>query len=110
MKKITMRLIFFAAYGAASFIGGWYLWQVPELIPCGKIVDIWPCSNMPNSVDMLIRLGLSVVGHDELANPDDMEVLAVLLYWLISTLVVAAVLLLLHRGFRRYRAKRRAAS
>jgi hypothetical protein len=49
-------------------------------------------SNMPYAVDMFIRFGLSVTGHEELANPDDMFVLALLLYWTVSAVVIGIVL------------------
>lgn len=107
MKKIVVKLVFFIAFIAASVIGGWFLWQVPDLIPCGNITDIWPCSDMPYPVDMFIRFCLSITGHDDLANPDDMEVLSALLYWLIATLLVGLLIYLGKRVLQRYLAKRK---
>ncbi len=107
MKKIIVKLVFLVAFIAASVIGGWFLWQVPELIPCGNISDIWPCSDMPYPVDMFIRFYLSVAERDDLANPDDMEVLSALLYWLIATLLVGLLIYLGKRTLQRYLARRR---
>jgi len=64
-----------------SVIGGW---QVTYLI------DMFP-SNMPYAIDMFIRFGLSATGHEELANADDMAVLALLLYWIVSAVVIGIV-------------------
>ncbi|RKP51242.1 hypothetical protein D7S89_06495 [Trinickia fusca] len=47
--------------------------------------------NMPYAVDMFIRGALRLVGHSELANPDDMEVLAWLLYFVVSLLFVGGL-------------------
>jgi hypothetical protein len=35
---------------------------------------------------------LAVTGNDDLANPDDMEVFALLFYWVLSALLVGALL------------------
>jgi hypothetical protein len=61
-----------------SIVGGWQVTYLILMIP----------SNMPYAVDMFIRFGLSVIGHEELANPEDMEVLALLLYWTVSAVVI----------------------
>ena len=61
---------------------------------------------MPYPVDMFIRFYLSVVGHNELANPDDMEVLAALFYWIIATLLVGGLILTGYWALRRYRNQR----
>jgi hypothetical protein len=65
-----------------SIIGGWQATYLIQDIP----------SNMPYAVDMFIRFGLSAIGHEELANPDDMEVLGLLLYWIVSAVVIGIVL------------------
>jgi hypothetical protein len=65
-----------------SVIGGWQVTYLIDMIP----------SDMPYAVDKLIRLGLSVTGHKELANPDDMFVLALFLYWIVSAVVIGIVL------------------
>ncbi|HEX7931653.1 MAG TPA: hypothetical protein VF573_01005 [Paraburkholderia sp.] len=54
------------------------------------IDDIFP-GNMPYSVDMFIRFWLKVLGRNNLANPDDREVLSLLLYWALATLVAGAL-------------------
>ncbi|MFT4066566.1 hypothetical protein [Paraburkholderia sp.] len=92
MKKLVMKLLAGVAFVVASVIGGWFLALLPDVIPCGNIVDVFPCSNMPYPVDMFIRFCLSLTGHDDLANLDDMEILALLFYWALSTLIVAALL------------------
>ncbi|SIT38672.1 conserved exported hypothetical protein [Paraburkholderia piptadeniae] len=106
MKKIAVKLVVCAAFIAASVIGGLYLSHLPDLIPCGNITDIFPCSDMPYSVEMFIRFCLSVIGRSDLANPDDMEALAALLYWAIATLLVGAFLFLCYFAVRRHRAKK----
>jgi hypothetical protein len=65
-----------------SIIGGCQVTHLIDMIP----------SNMPYAVDMFIRFGLSVTGHEELYNPDDMFVLAALLYWIVSAVVIGIVL------------------
>ncbi|MFM0643487.1 hypothetical protein PQR14_04090 [Paraburkholderia bryophila] len=64
--------------------------------------DVYP-GNMPDPVDRFIRFCLAVTRHNDLANPDDMEVLALLLYWTIATLLVAALLFICYTVVRRYR-------
>lgn len=66
----------------ASIVGGWQVTDLIIMIP----------SNMPYAVETFIRYGLSVAGYEELANPDDMEVLALLLYWTVSAVVIGIVL------------------
>jgi hypothetical protein len=65
----------------ASIVGGWQVTNLIIMIP----------SNMPYAVEMFIRYGLSVAGYEELANPDDMAVLALLLYWTVSAVVIGIV-------------------
>ena len=55
------------------------------------VIDRLPF-NIPDSVDRFIRFCLSATGNDALANPDDMEVLALLLYWAQATLFVGTLL------------------
>lgn len=63
--------------------------------------DVYP-GNMPDSVDTFIRFCLAVTRHNDLANPDDMEVLALLLYWTIATLLVGALLFIGYTVVRHY--------
>jgi hypothetical protein len=65
-----------------SAIGGWQVTYLINMIP----------SDMPYAVDMFIRFGVSVTGHEELANSDDMAVLALLLYWVVSAVIIGIVL------------------
>lgn len=65
-----------------SIVGGWQATYLIDTIP----------RNMPYAVDMFIRFCLSVTGHEELANPDDMAVLALVLYWIVSAILIGIVL------------------
>lgn len=44
--------------------------------------------NMPSGEDAVIRRGLSAVGAEHLANPDDMPMIALLFYWVMATLLI----------------------
>lgn len=61
------------------------------------LVDMLPME-MPESVEAFIRFWLSCTGTEYLGNPDDMEVLALLLYWAVATLLIAVALI----GFKRW--------
>lgn len=53
-----------------TIVGGWCLsWTI----------NLWTI-NLPYPIDIAIRWGLHIVGHDELANTDDLETIVVLLY------------------------------
>ena len=75
----------------ATIIGGWYL---------NLLVDRLPF-NMPYPVDMGIRGFLHLIGHDELSNPDDMEVLAGGLYLVVCLLIVGVLVWAVNRALRR---------
>jgi len=107
MKKIVVKLVNLVIFIAASVIGGLFLSHLPDLIPCGNVIDVFPSSDMPYPVDMFIRFCLSIAGRDDLANPDDMEVLSALLYWFIATLLVGLLIYLGKRVLRRYLANRK---
>lgn len=107
MKKIIVKLIACVIFIAASVIGGLFLSHLPDLIPCGNVIDVFPCSNMPYPVDMFIRFCLSAAGRGDLANPDDMEALAALFYWIVATLLVGLLIHLGNRALRRYLARKR---
>lgn len=96
MKKQARKLLRNVAWIVTSAIAGWQSTYY--------IDDSFP-GNMPYSVDVFIRYCLAITGRDDLANPDDMEVLALLLYWAIATLVIGALLLLCHLAIRHYRAR-----
>ncbi|MFP3567823.1 hypothetical protein [Paraburkholderia sp. SIMBA_030] len=63
--------------------------------------------NMPYEVDMFLRAILHVSGNDDLANPDDMEVLALFLYLFVCLVVAGCAVLACNIALRRYLAKRR---
>src|ERR1700761_7298912 len=82
MKRIAIRILIAVIFIAIPVMSGWQLTYVIERLPF----------NMPEPVEMLIRLCLAVTGNDDLANPDDMEVFALLFYWVLSALLVGALL------------------
>ncbi|CAG4911447.1 hypothetical protein [Paraburkholderia gardini] len=57
--------------------------------------------NMPDAVDEFLRAMLHIFGQDEMANPDDMEVLSVLLYFCIALIIVGFAVSGLNILFRR---------
>lgn len=66
---------------ALTVVGAWYLNELIGRLPL----------NMPYAVDIFIRGALRLVGHSELAKPDDMEVLGWLLYFVVSLLFAGAL-------------------
>ncbi|WP_051377531.1 hypothetical protein [Paraburkholderia dilworthii] len=97
-QNLLTKLLQYVVWIAISIIGGWQLtYHIDDLSP----------GNMPYSVDMFIRFCVEVVGRNDLANPDDMEVLGLLLYWAIAALLIGALLFLCyiaaHALFRRRR-------
>jgi hypothetical protein len=107
MKRVIVKLVTRVAFIATSIIGGLFLSHLPDLIPCGNVIDVFPCSDMPYPVDMFIRFFLSVSGRVDLANADDMEALAALLYWLVATLLVGFFTYIGSWALRRYLAGKR---
>jgi hypothetical protein len=95
MKAILLKVCRGFGVVLTSAIVGWQLTYLIDLIP----------GNMPYPVDMFIRTCLSIAGHDELANPDDMEVLSLLLYWLMASSLVGALIILGIAALRRHRRK-----
>ena len=77
----------------ASVIAGWQATYLIDMIP----------ANMPYAVDMFIRFCLSITGHEELANPDDMAVLALILYWVVSAVLIGVVLYAAYAAIRHRR-------
>ncbi|MFM0310285.1 hypothetical protein P0D71_21095 [Paraburkholderia sp. RL17-383-BIF-A] len=65
------------------------------------LIDMLPME-MPESVEAFIRFWLSCTGTEYLGNPDDMEVLAFLLYWAVATLLIAVALIGFKRWLSRY--------
>ncbi|RKE36136.1 hypothetical protein B0G76_2293 [Paraburkholderia sp. BL23I1N1] len=62
--------------------------------------------NMPYEVDMFLRAILHASGNDELANPDDMEILALFLYLFVCLVIAGCAVLACNVALRRYLAKR----
>ncbi|WP_240975582.1 hypothetical protein [Paraburkholderia aromaticivorans] len=62
---------------------------------------------MPSSVEAFIRFSLHCTGTEYLENPDDMEVLAWLLYWFVATLLIAFALAKFKGWLSRYLVARR---
>ncbi|QGZ65001.1 hypothetical protein [Paraburkholderia acidisoli] len=87
MKRFFCWAIFFIA----NLAGGWFLAHLYDAIPI----------NMPSSVDGFLRASLTLFHRSDLANPDDMEVLALLLYWL-ATSALLGVFLLSSKAFLRW--------
>ncbi|MCC8396899.1 hypothetical protein LJ656_30440 [Paraburkholderia sp. MMS20-SJTR3] len=84
MTSIALRTLIALIVVALSAIAGWQLTYLIVLLPF----------NMPDAVNLFLRFCLAATGNDSLANPDDMEVLALLLYWALSSLLIGALLYL----------------
>lgn len=82
MRKLVTKYFPPVVIVLVSIVGGWQATYLIDMIP----------RNMPYAVDMFIRFCLSVTGHEELANPDDMAVLALVLYWIVSAILIGMVL------------------
>jgi hypothetical protein len=61
--------------------GAWYVNQLIARLPF----------DMPYAVDVFLRGVVRLIGYSELANPDDMEVLAGALYFVISLVLVGTL-------------------
>ncbi|MFM0603672.1 hypothetical protein PQR05_03970 [Paraburkholderia sediminicola] len=92
-KQLAIKILLVIAFVAVSVIAGWYVACLFSLLPF----------NMPYPVDRFIRFVLSVTGNSDLANADDMEMLALLLYWAVSTLLVGGLMFAGYRALRHYR-------
>ena len=92
LAKKALKALVFVAFVAISVICGWQLTYLIDLLPF----------NMPYPVEMFIRFCLSVTGNNHLGNPDDMEVLSLLLYWAMATLLVGALLFICYWAVRRH--------
>lgn len=99
MRKYALRTFCVVAYLLGSVVGGWHITCLFTLLPMA----------MPVSVDTSIRFALSITGNDDLANADDMEMLALPLYWAIATLLSAIVLVGFKRWLSRYLIARKSA-
>lgn len=81
-KRFAIRLSIYTVLTLISVIAGWYITHLLDILPV----------EMPSSVEAFILFWLRCTNTEYLDNPDDMEVLAWLLYWLISTLLIALAL------------------
>ncbi|WP_240156770.1 MULTISPECIES: hypothetical protein [unclassified Burkholderia] len=72
----------------ATLVGGWLLANLAASLPI----------EMPDLLNDGLLFLLNAAGHDELANPDDMEVLAMLAILIISIAVAGIVVWLIGRG------------
>ena len=92
LKRILPRI----GLIVAAAIGGWQLTYVIALLPF----------NMPAFLDSFIEFFLTATGASHLENPEDIETLALLIYGVIATLLVGALLLFGYRALRQYRFKK----
>lgn len=99
IRKYALTAFCIVACLLGSVVGGWYITCLFTLLPM----------EMPLSVERSIRFSLAISGNDDLANPDDMEMLALLLYWAIATLLTAVVLIGFKRWGSRYSMARKSA-
>ncbi len=97
MKRILLRSAILLISSIATIIGALCLARFVETLQM----------NMPYAVDMFLRGVLKLSGNDDLANPDDMEVLALTLYFLVALVVVGCAVFAFNIALRRYLTKRR---
>ncbi|WP_454827572.1 hypothetical protein [Paraburkholderia xenovorans] len=88
IRKYALTAFCIVVHLVGSLVGGWYITCIFTLLPM----------EMPLSVERSIRFALSTTGNNDLSNPDDMEMPALVLYWAIATLLTAVVLI----GFKRW--------
>ncbi len=91
-KRVAISISTYTALIVISAIEGWRSTYLIDMIPM----------EMSASMEAFIRFWLSCTGTEYLDNPDDMAVLALLLYWLIVTLIFALALLGFKRWLSRY--------
>ena len=97
-KEFAVKALLVVAFVVVSVIGGWYVAALYSRLPI----------EMPHPVNTFVRFVLSVTGNSDMANPDDMETLALLLYWVVSTLLVGGLIFAGYRALRHYRKQRTA--
>lgn len=81
MSRDTRRVILWLFNATLTVVGAWYVNEQIARLPF----------DMPYAVDAFLRGAVRLIGHSELANPDDMEVLAGALYFVVSLVLVGAV-------------------
>ncbi|KGX13095.1 hypothetical protein X986_2664 [Burkholderia pseudomallei] len=92
------RLGKFALNTIITLVGGWALANLVIRLPI----------EMPGFLDNGIRAVLSLTGHPELANPDDMEVLAMTAILIASIIVVGILVAIANIAIKRSLARRTA--
>jgi hypothetical protein len=95
MRKSLITALKIIAGAVVSIIGGWYLTCYISELP----------AEMPDSVEMFLKFCLDATGNADLKNPDDMEMVALLFYWIVSTLFIGVVILLFSYAIRRRRSR-----
>jgi hypothetical protein len=97
MKNILLKLLAALAFVMASVYGGWNIACLIMLVPY----------NMPYSLEIFLRFCLSIIGADYLGNADDLPMVALLLFWIVSTPLVGVLIFLFGKAIRRhYRARK----
>jgi hypothetical protein len=96
MKKFLFKLLAVLAFVMASVYGGWNIACLIMLVPY----------NMPDFLETFLRFCLSIIGADYLANADDLPMVALLLFWIVSTPLVGVLIFLCGKAIRRYRSRK----
>ncbi|MFL9946260.1 hypothetical protein PQR68_09795 [Paraburkholderia agricolaris] len=96
--QFAVKALLVVAFVVVSVIGAWYVAVFYSRLPI----------EMPQPVDTFVRFVLSVTGNSDMANPDDMAMLALLLYWVVSTLLVGGFIFAGYRALLHYRKQRAA--
>ena len=91
-KRFAINFSIYIALILISAVAGWRSTYLVDFV----LIET------PDSVEAFIRFWLHHAGAEYLANPFDMEVLELLLYWLIATLLIASGLAGLKRWVSRY--------
>lgn len=81
MNRRMRRVMLWLFNATLTVVGAWYVNELIARLPF----------DMPYAIDVFLRSVVRLVGHSELANPDDMEVLAAALYFVISLVLVGAL-------------------
>lgn len=97
-KESAVKTLLVVAFVIVSVIGGWYMAVLYSRLPV----------EMPLPVDTFVRFVLSMTGNSDMANTDDMEMPARLLYWGVSTLLVCGFIFAGYRALRHCRKQRTA--
>jgi len=97
MKKILRKILTVLAFLVTSVIGGWYIACSIMLVPY----------NMPEFLETFLRFCLSILGANYLATPDDLPMVALLFFWIVTTPLFGVFIFLCSKAiYRRYRARK----